>query len=100
MANNIVPAPPGMQAITKKGDACDTTWLKWFRRLQLELSKFIPVLGSPNQILGMNAAGTATEFKTLTDGNGIDITFPAPGNITITVRQSELSDIWEAALIY
>ncbi len=100
MANSIVPNPVAGQPITKKGDLCDITWWKWFSRLSLELGKFIPALGSANQILGMNAAGTATEFKTLNDGNGIDITFPSAGNITVTVNQMELANVLYAALLY
>jgi lactate dehydrogenase-like 2-hydroxyacid dehydrogenase len=40
----------------------------------------------------VNAAGTANEYKTLTDGNGIDIT-NAPGVITVTVNQMELANV-------
>lgn len=92
MSNNIVPAPPATQPITMKGDRCETSWIKWFWRLQIELSKFIPALGSANQILGMNAAGTATEFKTLTEGVGIDIAH-TPGAITFTVEQMQLAHV-------
>lgn len=92
MANNVVPSPPSKQPITKKGDQCDTTWWKWFTRLQIELSKFMPALGTSNQILGMNAAGTATEFKTLTEGVGIDIAH-TPGAITFTVEQMQLAHV-------
>lgn len=100
MANQIPPPPPPTQDYVTKDLKPASYFFKWLSRLQLELAKFIPALGSGNQILGMNAAGTATEFKTLNDGNGIDITFPSAGNITIAVHQSELSDVWEASLIY
>jgi hypothetical protein len=92
MANPITPPPPPTQDyVTKNLKPAPYFW-KWLNRLQVELAKFIPALGSANQILGMNAAGTATEFKTLTDGNGIDITH-APGVITVTVNQMELANI-------
>ncbi len=40
-------------------------------------------IGGPNQILGVNAAGTALEYKTLVAGTGITITNTA-GQITFT----------------
>jgi hypothetical protein len=87
-----MPPPPPTQAITKKGDLPDSTFWKWLDRFRLTLSQFLPPLGSANQILGVNAAGTANEYKTLTDGNGIDIT-NAPGVITVTVNQMELANV-------
>lgn len=92
MANNIVPCPQPSQTFTEKGDYCDSVWWRWFSRLQLELTKYLPALGTANQILGMNAAGTANEYKTLTDGNGITITHAA-GSVTITVKQMQLGDV-------
>lgn len=44
-------------------------------------------LGGPNTILGINAAGTAYEFKTLVAGSGITINY-APGQITFTATGS------------
>lgn len=94
MATNILPAPPSNQPIVSdpKSGKTDTVWWKWFSRLQLTLAQYLPTLGSANQILGVNAAGMANEYKTLIDGNGIDITH-APGAVTITVNQMELGNI-------
>lgn len=92
MANNIVPTPQPSQPITEKGDNCSHVWWKWFTRLQIELVKYLPALGTANQLLGMNAAATATEFKTLTEGNGITIAHGV-GSITITVKQMQLGDV-------
>jgi len=68
------------------------TFWKWLDRLRLTLSQYLPALGGANQVLGVNAAGTANEYKTLTDGNGIDITNGA-GTVTITTNQMELANI-------
>lgn len=43
----------------------------------------LSALGSANTILGVNSAGNAAEYKTLTAGSGVTITNTA-GNITIT----------------
>lgn len=42
----------------------------------------LTALGTANQILGVNTAGTGLEYKTLTAGTGISIT-PAAGSVTI-----------------
>lgn len=39
-------------------------------------------IGSPNQVLGVDAAGTALEYKTLVAGSNVTIVY-APGQITI-----------------
>lgn len=94
MPTNILPPPPSTQNIVSdpKTGKTDSTWWKWLSRLQITLAQSLPLLGSANQILGVNAAGTANEYKTLTDGNGIDITH-SPGAITITVNQMELAQV-------
>lgn len=99
--NNIDNIPQPSQDLIQKGTTTkiDSVWWKWLFKLQAALKVFFPPLGTANQILGVNAAGTANEYKTLTDGNGIDITF-TPGVVTITVHQSELTNLWEASLIY
>ncbi len=39
-------------------------------------------IGSPNQVLGVNATGTTLEYKTLVDGSNVTITYgPAQINI-------------------
>jgi hypothetical protein len=92
--NNIVPIPTQLQDLIdpKKPNKMHDTWWRWFFRLQKGISQFLPALGSANQILGVNSTGTANEYKTLVDGNGIDITH-APGQVTFTVNQMELADI-------
>lgn len=90
--NNITPPPEKPTAIADNRGLCNEVWLKWFRRLQIELTKLLPALGSANQILGVNSGGTANEYKTLTEGNGITITH-ATGSITFTVKQMQLGDI-------
>lgn len=93
MATNKIdpPPPPTQDYVTEKLKPA-SYFFKWLTNLQIQLTSFLPPLGSANQILGVNAAGTANEYKTLTDGNGIDITF-APGVITVTVNQMELGNI-------
>ena len=45
-------------------------------------------LGSPNQILGMNGAGTANEYKTLLGtANQINVNLTVPGQITLSTPQ-------------
>lgn len=39
-------------------------------------------LGSGNQVFGMNAAGTAAEYKTLTAGTGMSVDTTTPGVVT------------------
>lgn len=90
--NDISDMPHATQAFTSAGDKCNVVWFQWFFRMKTALAKFLPPLGSANQILGVNAAGTANEYKTLTDGNGIDISHSA-GAITITVNQMELANV-------
>lgn len=90
MANPIGPPPPPTQDYVTKDLKPATYFFKWLTRLQIELAKFMPALGTSNQILGMNAAGTATEYKTLTEGVGIDIAH-TPGIITFTVEQMQLA---------
>jgi hypothetical protein len=99
MSNKITPPPPPTQDyVTENRKPAPYFW-KWLTNLQLQLATFFPALGSANQILGMNAAGTANEYKTLTQGNGVAITHAA-GSITLAVNQSQLSDVLEAAMIY
>lgn len=42
-----------------------------------------PTGGAANQVVGINAGNTAQEFKTLTAGTGVAITYPSPGVVTI-----------------
>ncbi|MFN8945207.1 MAG: hypothetical protein ACK5WZ_11375 [Pseudobdellovibrionaceae bacterium] len=60
-----------------------------------ELSVLAP--GGANQVLGMNSAGTAAEYKTLTAGSGVTIS-NAAGSVTInaTVTGSTLNNgqVW------
>lgn len=42
----------------------------------------LSALGTANQVLGVNAAGTAAEYKTIAAGTGISVT-PTVGNLTI-----------------
>ncbi|HEX2970440.1 MAG TPA: hypothetical protein VHO46_15190, partial [Bacteroidales bacterium] len=45
-------------------------------------------LGASNQLLGMNAAGTANEYKNLNGTtNQINVTFPSAGNILLSTPQ-------------
>lgn len=90
--NNIVPPPPPTQDFVDLGRKPLAVWWKWLVRLQSELVRYLPALGTPNQILGMNDDGTANEYKTLTEGNGITITH-ATGEITFAVNQMQLGDI-------
>lgn len=90
--NNITPPPATPQIIVEKNGQCNAVWWKWFSRLSEEIRRFLPPLGSANQILGVNAGGTANEYKTLTQGNGITITHAA-GSVTITVKQMQLGDL-------
>lgn len=90
--NGITPPPPPSQPFTDRNGKNDSSWWKWLSRLQAQLVEFLPPLGAANQILGVNAGGTANEYKTLTQGNGITIA-NAPGVITITVKQMQLGDV-------
>lgn len=97
-----LPDPPVLQNIADKDGKTDRSWQSWFFRLRA-LIQSLPLIPSPsagNQVLGSDASGTNLEWKTLTDGNGIDITFPIPGNITITVNQMELANLLYASLLY
>lgn len=75
-----LPPPPNGQSIadidTKKDKdqkvtdikpRTNWTWQDWFQRLWEKLSTItvLPTLGSSNQLLGVNAAGTDLEYKTL-----------------------------------
>lgn len=92
MTTTILPPPPPNQAIADKAGMPSGTFWKWLDRLRLTLVQFLPPLGTANQILGVNAAGTANEYKTINDGNGIDISHAA-GSVTIAVNQMELANI-------
>ena len=89
---DISDMPHATQAFTSSGDKCNTVWFQWFFKMKTAIAASLPNLGTANQILGVNAAGTANEYKTLTDGNGIDIVH-TPGVITITVNQMELGNV-------
>jgi hypothetical protein len=92
MATNGITPPPHPTQDYVVGNKPTSIFHKWLNRLQAELVDYLPPLGTANQILGMNAGGTANEYKTLTEGNGITIA-NAPGVITITVKQMQLGDV-------
>ena len=47
----------------------------------------LTALGTANQVLGVNTGGTATEYKTITAGTGIQVT-PSAGAITISATEN------------
>lgn len=55
------------QKITEVKPRTNWTWQDWFQRLWEKLSTItvLPTLGSSNQLLGVNSAGTDLEYKTL-----------------------------------
>lgn len=75
---NPLPPPPPAQTIAEKNGKINWVWADWFQRLWEKLSALtvLPTLGSTNQLLGVNAAGTDLEYKTL-GVQGVSGTLPA-----------------------
>ncbi len=73
-----LPPPPNTQDIASKEGKVNWTWADWFHRLWAKLQEItvLPALGSANQLLGVNAAGTDVEYKTL-GVQGVAGTLPA-----------------------
>lgn len=73
-----LPPPPNTQDINEKGGKTAAYWADWFFRLWQKLATvtILPSLGTSNQLLGVNAAGTDLEYKTL-GVQGVAGTLPA-----------------------